>query len=50
MLNSGWTRETMKWQKCIGKLASAMQRCMERALSDQAGLRRAEKKLEEEES
>ena len=32
------------------KLASAMQRCMERALSDQAGLRRAEKKLEEEES
>ena len=34
----------------LGKLASAMQRCIERALSDQAGLRRAEKKLEEEES
>ena len=48
MLNPVWARETTKWQKCIDKLASPMRRCMGRALSDRAGLRRAEKKLEDE--
>ena len=32
----------------LGKVGSAMRRCMGRALSDRAGLRRAKKKLEDE--
>ena len=50
MLNPVWARdnEVAKMHR-LDKLASPMRQCMGRALSDRAGLRRAEKKKLEDE-
>ena len=49
MLNSVWARDNeVAKMHLLDKLAPTMRRCMGRALSDRAGLRRAEKKLEDE--